>query len=109
YHCDNVYDSLEDILKKRTDLDAVALFSDAPSHVKHVKMCMEHGLHVCSAVPACQSLEDAERLREIKEKTGRHYMMAESTYYRQPAIYARDFFFNDTATTEIYTECEYYH
>src|SRR5262245_31274512 len=46
YKCDSVYDSLEDLLKKRNDLDAIAIFSDAPSHVKHVKMCMERGLHV---------------------------------------------------------------
>ena len=64
YRCDSVYDSLEDMLKKRNDLDATAIFSDAPSHVKHVKMCMEHGLHVVSAVPACTSLEDAEQLRD---------------------------------------------
>src|SRR5262245_45781496 len=74
YKCDSVYDSLEDMLKKRNDIDAIALFSDAPSHVKHVKMCMERGLHVVSAVPACQTLEDAHLLREVKEKTGRRYM-----------------------------------
>src|SRR5256884_4395551 len=33
YRCDSVYDSLEDMLKKRNDLDAIAIFSDAPSHV----------------------------------------------------------------------------
>src|SRR5262245_14988352 len=33
YRCDNVYESLEDMLqKKRRDFDAVAVFSDAPSH-----------------------------------------------------------------------------
>src|SRR5581483_9046665 len=109
YRCDNVYDSLEDMLKKRNDLDAIAIFSDAPSHVKHVRMCMEHGLHVVSAVPACMSLEDAEKLREIKERTGLHYMMAESSYYRQPAIYARDLFKKGGFGEIFYTECEYYH
>ena len=109
YRCDNVYDSLEDMLKKRNDLDAIAIFSDAPSHVKHVKMCMEHGLHVVSAVPACMSLEDAERLREIKEKTARHYMMAESSYYRQQCIYARDLYNKGGFGEIFYTECEYYH
>src|SRR5215471_16537047 len=36
YRCDSVYDSLEDMLKKRNDLDAVAIFSGAPDHAKHV-------------------------------------------------------------------------
>ena len=109
YRCDSVYESLEDMLKKRNDLDAIAIFSDAPSHVKHVKMCMEHGLHVVSAVPACMRLEDAEALREVKEKTGRHYMMAESSYYRQPCIYARDLYNKGGFGDIFYTECEYYH
>jgi predicted dehydrogenase len=109
YRCDNVYDSLEDLLRKRNDLDAIAIFSDAPSHVKHVRMCMERGLHVVSAVPACMSLEDAERLREVKEKTGLHYMMAESSYYRQPTIYARELFNKGAFGNIFYTECEYYH
>ena len=46
YHCDSVYDSLEDMLKKRSDLDAVAIFSGAPDHARHVRMCFERGLHV---------------------------------------------------------------
>ena len=48
YRCDSAYDSLEDMLKKRNDLDAVAIFSGAPDHAKHVVMCMERGLHVVS-------------------------------------------------------------
>src|SRR5581483_2195143 len=68
YRCDSVYDSLEDMLKKRNDLDAVAIFSGAPDHAKHVAMCMQRGLHVISAVPACQSLEEAQQLKELKEK-----------------------------------------
>jgi predicted dehydrogenase len=109
YHCDSVYDSLEDMLKKRNDLDAVAIFSDAPSHVKHVRMCMDRGLHVISAVPACLSLDQAAQLLEIKKKTGLRYMMAESSYYRQPAIYARDLYKKGGFGEIFYTECEYNH
>src|SRR5690242_12579161 len=35
YHCDSVYDSLEDMLKKRNDLDAIAIFSGAVDHARH--------------------------------------------------------------------------
>ena len=109
YDCDSVYDSLEDLLKKRRDLDAVAVFSDAPSHFKHAKMCMEQGLHVVSAVPACISLEEAEQLRAVKEKTGLRYMMAESSYYRQACIYARDLYQKGGFGEILYSEVEYYH
>jgi predicted dehydrogenase len=109
YRCDNVYDSMEDMLKKRNDLDAIAIFSHAPAHPKHVRMAMEHGLHVVSAVPACQSLEDAQMLVEIKRKTGRRYMMAESSHYRQQCIFARDLYKKAGFGEIFYTECEYYH
>ncbi|MFB3827851.1 MAG: Gfo/Idh/MocA family protein [Bryobacteraceae bacterium] len=109
YRCDNVYDSLEELLKKEKNVDAVAVFSDAPSHVKHARMCMERGLHVCSAVPACQTLEEAEQLRAIKEQTGLRYMMAESSYYRQPCIYARDLYKKGGFGEIVYSEVEYYH
>ena len=109
YRCDNVYNSLEDLLAKRNDLDAVAIFSDAPSHVKHVALCMERGLHVVSAVPACQKLEDAEKLRAVVEKTGLTYMMAESSYYRQPTIFARNLYNQGGFGELFYSEVEYYH
>jgi len=109
YRCDSVYDSLEDMLKKRNDLDAVAIFSGAPDHAKHVAMCMQRGLHVISAVPACQSLEEAQQLKELKEKTGLKYMMAESSYYRAGCIYARSLFRQAGFGDLFYSEVEYYH
>jgi len=39
YRCDTVYDSLEQMLASRTKLDAVAVFSGAPDHYRHVEMC----------------------------------------------------------------------
>ena len=82
YRCDTVYDSLEEMLRRPQDLDAVAVFSGATEHFAHVSMCMNRGLHVISAVPAMMSLEQAERLRDLKESTGLRYMMAETSYYR---------------------------
>jgi predicted dehydrogenase len=109
YQCDSVYNSLDDMLKKRTDLDAVAVFSGAVDHVKQVKQCMERGLDVCCAVPACMSLEEADTLRTVVEKTGKIYMMAESSYYRQAAIHARNLFQKGAFGEIIYFEVEYYH
>jgi predicted dehydrogenase len=109
YRCDTVYASLEAMLREHKALDAVAVFSGAPSHYKHVEMCMNRGLHVISAVPATTSLEDAEKLRALKERTGLRYMMAETSYYRQPNIYARNLF-NQRGFGELYySELEYYH
>ena len=99
YRCDTFYPSLEEMLRKQRDLDAVAVFSGAPDHYRHVEMCMRRGLHVISAVPAVMSLEEADKLRSLKVETGLRYMMAETSYYRQACIYARN----------LYSELEYYH
>lgn len=109
YHCDKAYDSLEIMVKEAQDIDAVAVFSGAPDHVKHVKLCMERGWHVVSACPACVSVEEAEELRNLKEKTGLRYMMAESSYYQQAAIHTRNLYKEGVLGEVFYTECEYYH
>jgi len=109
YKCDNVYDSLEEMAKKAKNIDAVAVFTGAPDHVKHAKMCMERGWHVVSACPACMSLEEAEILKEVKERTGLKYMMAESSYYRQDCIYARNLYQAGGFGELFYSEVEYYH
>ncbi len=109
YGCDAVYDSLEVMLKEAKDVDAVAVFSGATDHARHVKACMENGWHVCSAVPACVSLEEAAMLQEVKEKTGLRYMMAESSWYRQECIFARNFYREEGFGELFYSEVEYYH
>jgi predicted dehydrogenase len=109
YKCDNVYDSLEEMIIKEKNIDAVAVFSGATDHAKHVKMCMERGWHVVSAVPACTSLEEAAMLKEIKERTGLRYMMAESSYYQQRAIHARNLYKEGILGEVFYSEVEYYH
>ena len=109
YRCDTVYNSLEEMLRRPEDLDAVAIFSGAPDHFKHVSMCMERGLHVISAVPAVMTLEEADGLRDLKERTGLRYMMAETSYYRQPTIYARNLHAESGFGEVFYTELEYYH
>lgn len=108
YKCDNVYNSLEEMIKDK-DVDAVALFTEAPNHVKHAVECMRAGKHVVSAVPAATNLEDAEKLRAIVEETGLTYMMFETSYYRQPMISAREFYKKGLFGELFYTEAEYFH
>ncbi|MFL6544713.1 MAG: Gfo/Idh/MocA family protein [Candidatus Udaeobacter sp.] len=108
YKCDAVYDSLEEMLPK-VEIDALAVYSGALDHCKHVEMAMKRGLHVISACPAVWTLEEAAKLHELKEKTGLKYMMAESSYYRYQTIYARDAFQKGAFGELFYYEVEYYH
>lgn len=109
YRCDAVYDSLEIMIQKAKDIDAVAIFTEAPNHERHVRMCMERGWHVISAVPACLTVEEAERMKAIKEKTGLKYMMAETSYYRHHCIAARELHKEGKFGELFYSEVEYYH
>ena len=109
YKCDAVYDSLEVMIKKARDIDAVAVFSGALDHAKHVKLCMEKGWHVVSACPACFTVEEAAMLKELKERTGLKYMMAESSYYNQAHIHARNLYNEGVLGEVFFSESEYYH
>lgn len=109
YRCDTFFDSLEQMLERSRDLDAVAVFTGATDHYRHVEMCMNRGLHVISAVPACFLLDEAEKLKALKERTGLRYMMAETSYYRQATIYARNLFRTGGFGELFYSEVEYYH
>jgi predicted dehydrogenase len=108
YKCEKTYESLEKLILD-PKIDAVAVFTGAPDHARHVVDCMEHGKHVICAVPACLTLEEAAKLKEVKERTGRKYMMAETTYYRWPTITARRLFEDGKFGELVYTEAEYYH
>jgi predicted dehydrogenase len=109
YQCDNTYASLDEMLRREKNVDAVAVFTGAPDHYRHAEMCMKRGLHVISAVPAVMTLEEAEKLKALKESTGLRYMMAETSYYRGATIYARDLYRKGAFGELFYTELEYYH
>jgi predicted dehydrogenase len=109
YRCRAEYDSFERMLKEAKDIDAVAIFSGADDHARHVIMALERGWHVVCAVPACQSLDEARALADAVKKSGRRYMMAETSWYRQPAIFARELVRQKTLGRIFYTEAQYYH
>ena len=108
FKCDTVYESLEKLILDKT-LDAVAVFTPAPDHVRHCTAVMNTGKHVISAVPAAMTLEDCQSLIDTVKKTGMTYMMAETSYYRQESITARQWFKEGRFGNLFYTEAEYHH
>ena len=110
YGCNAVYPSLEQMLEKaHKSFDAVAIFTDAPSHAKHTLMCMEHGKHVVCACPVATTLEDMAKIEAKKRETGLIYMMHESSWYRQECIAARELYRDKAFGRLAYSEVEYYH
>jgi len=108
YKCDRSYESLERLILDK-DIEAVAVFTPAPDHVRHCASVMNAGKHVICAVPAAMSLEECERLLEAKKRNDRKYMMAETSYYRYHTIAARQLFDQGRFGELYYSEVEYYH
>lgn len=108
YHCDTVYESLEKLILDK-NIDAVAVFTGAPDHVRHCCAVMNSGKHVLSAVPAAGSLEECQTLIDTVKKTGMTYMMAETSYYRQEAITARQWYKEGKFGKVLFVETEYNH
>jgi len=110
---DDAYGSLDDICA--SDLDAIAIFTQPWLHAPQCIKALEAGKHVYSAVPIIwlpdgnEILDWCDRLIETCSRTGRSYMLGETTYYRPQAMYcrrrAREGAFGDF----VYAEGEYLH
>lgn len=108
YKCDKGYESLEKLVLD-PNIDAVAVFTEAPNHVRHCAQVMNHDKHCICAVPVGCTLEELQLLKETKERTGLKYMMAETSYYRAPTMLARELWQDGKFGGFLYSEVEYYH
>lgn len=108
YSCSRSYPSLEELIKD-PDIDAVAVFTGAPDHVRHAVACLRAGKHVISAVPAGMTVEECEELLHEVNRSGLHYMMAETSYYHQSVITARQWYREGLFGRIYYSEAEYFH
>lgn len=108
--CEKTYPSLEEMVKD-DKIEAIFVATDAPSHARHCIEVLNHGKHVCTAVPALRGdIDDAERLLECCRKNkGLVYAMFETScfhddLYAMEKIYAAGGF-----GKIIYSEGEYCH
>jgi len=107
--CEKTCDSIEEMVKDDS-IEAIFVATDAPSHAEHCILAMEHGKHVCTAVPAVfGNLEDADRLLECVTRTGMHYMMFETSCYHPDVCAMRHIYNAGGFGRMLFTEGEYYH
>lgn len=110
---EETYDSLEEVCK--TDLDAVAIITQPWLHAGQVIQAMEAGKHAYSAVPVVclpdgdEMLDWCDRLIEAARRTGRFYMMGETSYYRPQAVFCRKRAAEGAFGEFVYAEGEYFH
>jgi predicted dehydrogenase len=84
-------------------------------HAEQAVQAMESGKHVYSSVPVVglpdgdEMLEWCERIIETCGRTGMHYMLGETTYYRPQAMYCRRRAAEGAFGHFVYGEGEYLH
>ena len=108
------YPSCEELIKNAAadKIEALYIATDAPSHARLAIMALEHGLHVASAVPAFfgkDQLELVPKIVEAAKKSGRLYMMNETTAFRPECVAMRALFEGGAIGKHVYTEGEYFH
>ncbi len=108
YQCDTGYKNFHEIIADK-NVDAVGVFTPAPLHVYMAVKAMKAGKHVISAVPAGINEEECVELLDCVKKTGKLYMMAETSYYRREIISCRQWA-NEKKFGEIFfSKAEYHH
>jgi len=107
-----IYASCEEMIAREREIDAVYIATDAPSHARLAILALEHGLHVVSAVPAVfgeEQLEFVPKLVEAARRSGRLYMMNETSAFRANCYAMRKIFEKGGFGNVVYTEGEYFH
>ena len=99
--------SLDELCER--DVDAVALYTQHHVHGPQAVQALEAGKHVYSAVPSAVTLDEITNLVQVVEKTGRIYMIGETSYYYPCTIYCRDRFQKGDFGHVVYGEAEYHH
>ena len=82
------YPSFEAILADPA-VDAVHLVSPIPAHEEQTVQVLEAGKHCACTVPMATSLEGIKRITEATRKSGKKYMMMETTLYTYQFHYVK--------------------
>jgi predicted dehydrogenase len=108
--CSKTYPSLEEMVKD-DHIEAVFVATDAPSHARHCIEALNHGKHVCTAVPALRGdMEDAERLLEcVKKNSGLVYAMFETSVFHDDLYAMEKLYAAEVFGRIVYSEGEYCH
>lgn len=108
-NCTKTYPSLEELVKDDS-IEAVFVATDAPNHAKHCMEVLKHEKHVASAVPAVfGSLEEAGQLFDAVKRSGKKYMMFETSCFREDLYSMRQLYKSGSLGEIVYTEGEYWH
>lgn len=109
----DVYESLDDICA--SDCDALAIITQPSLHAPQAIKAMESGKDIYSAVPVICLPDDEEMLDWCQKiidctlRTGKHYMLGETTYYRPQTMFCRRKFAEGGFGDVVFASAEYAH
>lgn len=84
-----LYKSFDEILQD-SSIDAVHLVTPIPLHADQTVAVLESGKHCACTVPMATSLEDLQRIVDAKRKSGKNFMMMETTLYTYQFFYVKE-------------------
>lgn len=84
-----LFSSFEALLADDT-IDAVHLISPIPCHEEQSIRVLEAGKHCACTVPMALSLDGIRKIIAAKRKSGKNYMMMETSVYTRHFFYLRD-------------------
>ena len=93
----------------RSDVDAVAIFTQRWTHGPLTLQALEAGKHVYSSVPMGVSEDEIAAILEKVKETGLTYMMGETSYYNPSVVYARERIRAGKWGRVFYSEGDYVH
>lgn len=88
YGVSRKYTSFEQILTD-PEVDAVHLVSPIPVHEEQSVRVLESGKHCACTVPMATTLEGIQRIVNAQRKSGKNYMMMETTLYTRQFFYVK--------------------
>ncbi len=108
--CQKTYPSIEEMVKD-DKIEAIFVATDAPSHARHCIEVLNHGKHVCTAVPAFRGdIDDAEKLLGcVRKNRGLVYAMFETSVFHDDLYAMEKLYKADVFGRIVYSEGEYCH
>jgi predicted dehydrogenase len=108
--CSKTYPSLEEMVKDDR-IEAIYAATDAPSHARHAILALNHGKHVCTAVPAFYGdIEDAQLLLDcVRKNRGLVYAMYETSVFHDDLYAMSRLHRAGVFGNIVYSEGEYCH
>src|SRR5918994_7498012 len=92
-----------------SDVDAVVLVTQHWLHAPQAIQVLQAGKHVYSSAPAGITVEEIGELVRTVERTGRIYVMGETSYYYSWVAYCRDRYLKGDFGDIIYSDADYFH